>query len=258
MRRTLRSASAAEMPAADMRDAMRIPATLPASGTLELDSRKRFKRELEDGDYARMRKERGSGTIVVAELREAWQRLLLPIAPGSSTEDGNREAQALEAGGRDRPPAYLATCSGSQAAQDLLAGALRECIEAQNWRELWILLGQIDVRLTLISSPLRPWWVQLASSEMGHADVHEQVDLVAPEMPGGADNSLDIDVAPTGVKTEKSSSFADASAVTTDNPSHSPAGGGGSRVLKLFHGSERTCVRPPLLPPSHKDKTTQN
>ena len=213
-----------------MRNAFTIPAQLSASATLQLSSHKRVKREHEDGDYARMRKERGSGTIVVAELREAWQRLLLPIVPSSSEQGGNREVRALEAGGvrPDRPPAYLATCSGCQAAQDLLSGVLRDCIEAQNWGELWVLLGQIDFRLTHISSPLLPWWVRLAPREMGSADVQEQVDLVAGEMAGGVDNPLDVDAATTSaVKTERPTESADGSAALMGDPSYSAAGTSG-------------------------------
>ena len=55
-----------------------IPDSLPENGTIEAGSVKRFKRELEDGAYAKLRRIRGGASIMVSELRDEWQRLLLP------------------------------------------------------------------------------------------------------------------------------------------------------------------------------------
>ncbi|EOD18493.1 hypothetical protein EMIHUDRAFT_96198 [Emiliania huxleyi CCMP1516] len=170
--RTLRSDPALQVPAFARGDALKIPAELLRAETLELESRKIFKREHETGPYAAVRKERGAGMIDAPELREAWERLLLPRQSG---------------GILDKPPMYLDVCCAKEAAQELLSTTLGEAVKRRDWQEMWVLLGQIDVALTQLAGfgtgAELPWWV----------------DSTRDDEPGGVDNPLTADATPPAV-----------------------------------------------------------
>lgn len=192
MRRTLRSA--AVMPRS-RRNALAIPDSLPVDGIIDASSAKLFKREHEDGAYASLRSTRSGPTVLVQELRDEWQRLLLP-SRGCAHSEG-RESAALFAGGADVPevpPLYLGACCNSEAAQRLLQRELASIIAKGDWQELWVLLGQIaDCIEKLVRADfVRPWWVRQAQEFRGSADVAEQIDLVEREAPGGVDAPVDV------------------------------------------------------------------
>ena len=121
-----------------------IPNALPVSGSLELGSAKRFKREHEDGVYAKTRSHRGAESIEVFKLREEWRRLLLPSQGSVHTEGREAAALAAEAALPEVPPLYLGACRGSEASQQLLTRVLVATIADADWQELWVLLGQIS------------------------------------------------------------------------------------------------------------------
>ena len=183
-------------------NALAMPTALPTSGTIELSSRKRFKRESEQGPYADIRMTRGSELILASELREEWSALLLETRGGTAEaadDDMSLEARRLhaEAVMPNKPPMYLAACCDSEAAQQLLTSVLRDTIQAQGWQELWVILGQIGAMLENIpsigSDGVLPWWVQQTRDP--NRDVVEHMDLAARELPGRAENPLDADTA---------------------------------------------------------------
>ena len=169
-----------------------IPNTLPVSGSLELGSAKRFKREHEDGAYATTRSHRGAESIEVFKLREEWRRLLLPSQGSVHTQGGEAAALAAEATLPEVPPLYLSACSSSEASQQLLTRVLAETIADADWQELWVLLGQIS-KCVVGGCAVRPWWVRQALQAGGSGDVAEYVDLAAREAQGGADAPLDVE-----------------------------------------------------------------
>lgn len=169
-----------------------IPTHLPMHGTIDAGSVKRLKREHEDGVYAQARGSCGDASILVSELREMWERLLLPTRGSAHVEGRESAALAADAEVPDVPPLFLGACYGSEAAAQLLKSELVTAIESEDWPELWVLLRQIFVCIEqlAVSHAVRPWWVRQA---LGAADsgVSEQVDLVARDAPGGADAPID-------------------------------------------------------------------
>ena len=179
-----------------------IPTALPTSGTIEVSSRKRFKRESEQDSYANIRMARGSELILASELRKEWSALLLETHGGTAEadyDDMSHEARRLHAEAimPNKPPMYLAACCDSEAAQQLLTSVLHDTIQAQRWQELWVILGQIGFMIENISSigsgGVLPWWVQQTRDP--NTDVVEHIDLAAREQPGRAENPLDADTA---------------------------------------------------------------
>lgn len=193
VRRTLRSAASSSQISREFD----IPNSLPATGTIEARSVKRFKREHEDAAYAELRKSRGAAPIPVDELRGEWQRLLLPSRGSAHAEGSESLALAVEAQVPDVPPLFLSTCCGSEAAQQLLVRELMAIIAKEEWLELWVLLGQMSVCIEQMArqDAIKPWWVRQAQEAGGLADVVERVDLVAPEEPGNIDAPLDVTTA---------------------------------------------------------------
>lgn len=191
-RRTLRSDAAPSV--LDTAGALEIPDELRTAGSLNLESRKMFKREHEHDLYRSIRKARGSEEILVTMLREEWQRLLLPVRVQTEADcSSRREVRALSGVTlRSQPAVYLSVCCGSRAAQELLTNELQARIVNGDWQELWVLLGQIDAALKNIpnTAAVLPWWV-LACAGQASPGVAEQVDLAAREESGGADNPLD-------------------------------------------------------------------
>ena len=192
MRRTLRSAAVFSR---SRGNALAITESLPVDGIIDASSAKRFKREHEDGAYASLRSTRSGATVLVQELRDDWQRLLLP-SRGCAQSEG-RESAALSAGSAEVPevpPLYLAACCESEAAQRLLQRELASVIAKGDWPELWVLLGQISdcIEKLVRADFVRPWWVRQAQEFRGSADVAEQIDLVEREAPGGVDAPLDV------------------------------------------------------------------
>tara|TARA_B110001452_G_scaffold55218_1_gene42610 strand:+ start:1811 stop:3166 length:1356 start_codon:yes stop_codon:yes gene_type:complete len=193
-RATLRSASSSRSGGCQLA----IPSTLPANGTIA-GSAKRFKREHEDGLYAKLRSSRGRASILVHELRDEWRQLLLPLRGSVHTE--GTESMALAAGAEvpDVPPLYLGACVGNEAAQQLLEDELQKLISNENWSELWVLFGQISMCLEQLARAdrVRPWWMRQAPPAGGLGDVADMtpVDLAAREEPGGADAPLDAEAA---------------------------------------------------------------
>ena len=174
-----------------------MPDSLPADGTIDDGSVKRFKREYEDDVFAKVRSSRGGGSVPVSELRDEWQRLLLPTR-GSVHAEG-AESAALAAGAEvpDVPPLYLGACCGSEAAQQLLTRELTTTIAKADWHELWVLLGQITACIQLLprSDAVRPWWVRQVPQAGGGSEVAERVDVAARELPGGIDAPLSVETA---------------------------------------------------------------
>ena len=170
-----------------------IPNALPVSGSLELGSAKRFKREHEDGVYAKTRSHRGAESIEVFKLREEWQRLLLPSQGSVHTEGREAAALAAEAALPEVPPLYLGACRGSEASQQLLTRVLAATIADADWQELWVLLGQIS-KCVVGGCAVWPWWVRQALQAGGSGDVAVYVDLAAREARGGADAPLDVEL----------------------------------------------------------------
>ena len=174
-----------------------IPNTLPVSGSLEIGSAKRPKREHEVGVYATMRNHRGAESIEVLDLRDGWRHLLLPKRGSVHTEGGEGTVLAAEAVMPDVLPLYLAACYGSEASQQLLTRELAATIAEADWQELWVLLGQISTCIEQLATPnaARPWWVRQAQPAGCSGDVAEYVDLAAREAQGGADAPLDVELA---------------------------------------------------------------
>ena len=174
-----------------------MPDSLPADGTIDDGSVKRFKREYEDDVFAKVRSSRGGGSVPVSELRDEWQRLLLPTR-GSVHAEG-AESAALAAGAEvpDVPPLYLGACCGSEAAQQLLTRELTTTIAKGDWHELWVLLGQITACIQLLprSDAVRPWWVRQVPQAGGGTEVAERVDVAARELPGGIDEPISVETA---------------------------------------------------------------
>lgn len=174
-----------------------MPDSLPADGTIDDGSVKRFKREYEDDVFAKVRSSRGGGSVSVSELRDEWQRLLLPTR-GSVHAEG-AESAALAAGAEvpDVPPLYLGACCGSEAAQQLLTRELTTTIAKADWHELWVLLGQITACIQLLprSDAVRPWWVRQVPQAGGGTEVAERVDVAARELPGGIDEPISVETA---------------------------------------------------------------
>ena len=202
-RRTLRSASDSSRSSSTLV----MPDSLPADGTIDDGSVKRFKREYEDDVFAKVRSSRGGGSVPVSELRDEWQRLLLPTR-GSVHAEG-AESAALAAGAEvpDVPPLYLGACCGSEAAQQLLTRELTTTIAKADWHELWVLLGQITACIQLLprSDAVRPWWVRQVPQAGGGSEVAERVDVAARELPGGIDAPISVETATSSsavVKTE--------------------------------------------------------
>ena len=127
------------------------------------------------------------------ELREEWQRLLLPSRGSARAESRESAALAADAEVPDVPPLFFGACYGSEVAQELLRRELASTIANEDLHELWVLLGQIAFCVEQLADPtvVRPWWV-LHSQQAGSSGVAEQVDLVAQEEPGGADAPLDV------------------------------------------------------------------
>ena len=174
-----------------------IPNNLPASGTIGISSAKLIKREHEADAYVRVRHLRTGQQIVVAELRGEWQTLLLPITGSMHIEDGQGAALAAEAEMPDRPPLYIGACYGSEAVQQLLETELVTLIAKADWRELWVLLGQIAACIERLASPdaVRPWWARTGGSDN---EVIEYVDLVARESVGAVDAPIDVEDTSSG------------------------------------------------------------
>ena len=97
-RRTLRSAGVGFRSSGR---ALAIPNNMPVNGTIEVVSAKRIKREHENDAYVRVRSLRTGQQIVIAELREEWQKLLLPSA-GSLHVEVSRTVRARRSPRRRR------------------------------------------------------------------------------------------------------------------------------------------------------------
>ena len=188
-RRTLRSAGAGFRSSGR---ALAIPNNLPVNGTIEVISAKRIKREHENDAYVRVRSLRTGQQIVIAELRDEWQKLLLPSASSMHVEDGQGAALAAEAEMPDRPPLYIGACYGSEAVQQQLETELVAVVAKADWREMWVLLGQIATCIERLASPdaVRPWWARTGGSDN---EVIEHVDLVARESVGAVDAPIDVE-----------------------------------------------------------------
>ena len=133
-----------------------IPKSLPVDGTVEAASSKRVKREHEAAAYAEVRKDRGAAPISVRELREEWQRLLLPSRGSASAESRESAALAADAEVPDVPPLFFGACYGSEPAQELLRRELASAIARQQGAEP-LAAGELVSTGTLTEShPIAP------------------------------------------------------------------------------------------------------
>ena len=126
------------------------------------------KREHEHGLFVTVRAERSSEDVDVDRLREEVVEFLHP-----THVQGAMEQQAL---------VHSACCDNDQA-RIIVVNALRAAAQEDNWRELWVLLGQIQAWLTALphmtQSAVLPWWVLHAREQAGPSGVSEVVRLDA-------------------------------------------------------------------------------
>ena len=181
------------------RDELAIPNTLPEDGTMSKIANKRCKREHEDAEFAQVRSTRGCTPVVVYELRDEWQRLLLPTRGSVHAEGRESVILAADAEVPDIRPLYVGACFCNEAAEQLLTRTLGTLIAEEDWQELWVTLGQISVCIEQLARPdaVRPWWVR-QTQDAANSDVVMRlppVDLVAREAPGGVDAPLDTETA---------------------------------------------------------------
>ena len=79
-----------------------------------------------------VRQERSAGEFDEEALRTEVTQLLHPRAG---------------ANGMDQPPLVYSACGESTTAQGVLVAALQEVVANADWKELWVLLGQVRVWL---------------------------------------------------------------------------------------------------------------
>lgn len=90
----------------------------------------------------------------------------------------------------DLPPSAL-QLGGTHAANDRLIAAVNEAILAHDWRELWILLHQIEAweRVVHLPNAERPWWMLQGAASTG---VAEFIDISESSQPGFASWPVDL------------------------------------------------------------------
>ena len=192
-RRSLRSARPAP---AELAPVVVIPQDL--SGVIPPPTtRKRVKREFEDGMFSAIRNAKSVEPIHVSVLREKVNQLLHP-----------REGSGL----CQRAAVYDA-CMGEEAANAIIISALRTAVHDEAWHELWVLLGQIEawlvtgvVRLASEEPIEHPWWVRIARAQHAVDPAVQEVVHVRDDAPTVhvRDDAPTMDVQNTGVKLEPS------------------------------------------------------
>jgi hypothetical protein len=126
-------------------------------------------REYEFGIFAQVRNERSTAPIHVSDLREEVMHLLEP---------------KLSYSGLSKAPPVFDACCEDVRAQAIIVGALKEAAANADWREIWVLLGQVSgwlQQMIHINDGIDlPWWVRTARAEAGNSQgVDELVDLTA-------------------------------------------------------------------------------
>ena len=145
------------------------------------------KRENERGRYIEVRQQRNQDEVRLEEVRRAADELLMPRSV--SKERDVRGGRSRTTGNVVVAAPYLQGTEKAPGSAKVLTEALQQAVAAEEWRELWILLGQIELWLTISvnENPPQPWWMLsvVVTAEHGAGVVplaggEEAIDLEAP------------------------------------------------------------------------------
>jgi hypothetical protein len=142
------------------------------------------KREYERGRYLEVRQQRNQDEVRLEEVRRVAEELLMPRT--ISTERDVRGGRSRKTGETVVAAPYLQGTEKAPGSAEVLTEALQQAVANREWRELWILLGQIELWLTICFDELaaQPWWMLsvVVTAEHGTSVVNLAggVDLAAP------------------------------------------------------------------------------